>query len=574
MKLTEKLRDIIEMKKQIVLNLVLLLFANIALQLSAQQKQPLDFDFYEVQNDGTARGRLHKYDAEQELFAIIKVKSNYPDDKLEDYTIHFQQQYSENVPHDEKGERWLYVKRGAKLITIERDGYQSITGKPLGLTVESGHTYVLELKVKVSFQMISFSVQTKKGEPISGAAITINGGKKTLSTNEYGEASDFLSHGEYSYNVIAGGFRPTSGVFTLDGEETKKELITLLSSNIEITFHVDAEADICVNEKIFDKGEWTGELEIGKTYIVECRQNYHKSSRQYITIVEEQQYYELTPPTPITGSFIIKSSPNGATIFIDGIDYGKTPKVITNLLIGGHSLEIAMPDFEPYKTNIEVNEDKLDTIPEIKLKPIAPPVQIQDEAKYGSESSKKKKRAERKPMRDSEFFLGTAVHLGGVTALDGFVGGYVKGVFCECRVRYPFNAKRSLHYNLLQDDDSYSSSHALSVRSYYMIEGLAGYGFQFGERFRLTPCVGLRNTSITGVTTDGSLERQETYMLSGVGSVKAEFAILPFLSVVVSPDIAVPFTKNSFISLIESASPSVSRWYGGFGLNIGVHFNF
>jgi hypothetical protein len=65
----------------------------------------------------------------------------------------------------------------------------------------------------------------------------------------------------------------------------------------------------------------------------------------------------LTPLQGKRGSLDIRSSPPGASIFIDGLPTGKTtPDVILNLTIGGHTVELQKPGHKTWREEVTVRE--------------------------------------------------------------------------------------------------------------------------------------------------------------------------------------------------------------------------
>ncbi|MBP5569895.1 MAG: SUMF1/EgtB/PvdO family nonheme iron enzyme [Prevotella sp.] len=132
----------------------------------------------------------------------------------------------------------------------------------------------------------------------------------------------------------------------------------LRSNGANVTLSVDADVDIYVNNTKKGTRSWTGSLKAG-SYQVECRQANHRPSSQNITVTEgKDEVVTLTPPTPITGVLAISSSPINASIKIDGKDYGTTPRNITDLLIGQHTVTLSLSGYNDEQTTVEVKEQQ------------------------------------------------------------------------------------------------------------------------------------------------------------------------------------------------------------------------
>ena len=69
-------------------------------------------------------------------------------------------------------------------------------------------------------------------------------------------------------------------------------------------------------------------------------------------------YNFIDPSRPITGSLSITSRPLGASIKIDGKDYGQTPRNITGLIVGKHVVELESADHKGGKQEVEIIENQ------------------------------------------------------------------------------------------------------------------------------------------------------------------------------------------------------------------------
>ena len=347
-----------------------LLFSLFLQTVSAQQRLKFSVvDFHQDQLDLTARNEQFKRtDDSGSLYAIIKVKADVENDDLQDFLFDFGYMNSFVVMHDDLNELWVYVQKNAKTVTIRRDGYLTLNKYDLRTTIEAGCTYVMRLQVAaptVYTQMVMFRVKPLmakamvmvKGEG-SGMAEDVFG-----MVDETGAVAKALVFGSYTYRVVAENFYPTEGRFTLNNQtETHIEEVTMRGNFGTITLQVESDADIYVDGNMMGLRSWTGALKAGN-HQVECRQVNHRSISQNIDVAEnESRTITLTPPTPITGILSITSRPLGANIRIDGQDYGQTPKNITGLLIGKHTVELVADGRKGGKQEFEIKEDEATAI--------------------------------------------------------------------------------------------------------------------------------------------------------------------------------------------------------------------
>ncbi|MBP5569893.1 MAG: PEGA domain-containing protein [Prevotella sp.] len=313
--------------------------------------------FGEDQFDLAARDeRFKKIDGSGSLYAIIKVSG----DDLKEYNFNFGNMNHLVESHEDQ--LWVYVQKNAKHVTITRSGYTPLRNYDLRTTIEAGKTYVMQLSAQgpvIYTQMVMFQTEPK----VVGAMVTVqregDGSTKELfgATGATGGVAKSLEFGTYTYEMMAENYHSTEGRFTLNNQsETHLEKVMLRSNGANITLSVASNADIYVNGEKRGTSSWTGLLRAGN-YQVECRQRNHKSSSQTITVTEgEDQNIALTPPTPITGVLAVTSEPRGASIKIDGKDYGTTPRNITDLLIGQHTVTLSQSGYNDEQTTVEVKE--------------------------------------------------------------------------------------------------------------------------------------------------------------------------------------------------------------------------
>ncbi len=316
------------------------------------------------QLDMTAQNdKYKKIDGSGSLYAIIKVTSATPDDDLREYLFDFG--FLNHKVEEHERELWLYVQRNAKHVTIQRKGYETVSKYDLKTTIQAGRTYEMRLLAsapKVYTQMVLFSVTPRD----SRAVVTVQGSaddatEEMLGTvDANGTIAKNLPWGSYTYKVIAEGYYPTDGRFTLaDGSATHNEAINLRARFSQATLTVNADADIYVNNELKGRRTWTGRLNAG-VYQVECRQPSHKPSSQTIKVEENSPLtVELPAPIPITGTLSMITEPLGAKIIIDGTDYGKTPCNIGELLVGSHTVVFACSGYDDSQHTVTVKDGEV-----------------------------------------------------------------------------------------------------------------------------------------------------------------------------------------------------------------------
>ena len=232
--------------------------------------------------------QYEKVDGNGARYAIIKVTSTNPEDDLRAYRFNFGNLNSLVEEHD--GQLWVYVQRNAKLVTISREGFQTIDKHDLGLTIEAGKTYIMQLAsagITVSRQTVMFNVSP----PDANATIVIKSDKPGAreeefgTTNASGMVGKTLELGTYTYRVVANDYQPTEGRITLkDKSDVHIEPVKLQDILYPLTItSKPKQSKVYLNGEYLGKTPYTGEYSKGD-YEFEVRHPYNKLNKQTIHI--------------------------------------------------------------------------------------------------------------------------------------------------------------------------------------------------------------------------------------------------------------------------------------------------
>ncbi len=328
-----------------------------------------DFEITSVEslpNDFAAREEM-KTDHNDRQCALLRVATqNIASEQREGFT--FKTDLGSEIVEraNRNGEIWLWVSPGLKYLRImHRDmGQFELHLLDHVARVEALHTYKVVLLGTQSF------VVKERGENIptqqylmfqitpANAMLEVDG--QLWSVDADGTAMKYVNFGTYSYRVMASDyFTETGNVIVDDPENTKIVPVTLKPNFAEITLTVDADAEIWVNNVKKGTRTWTGSLGDG-TYKIECKQANHETSMvsKEITPTMNGQTITLPAPTPIYGSLNVESTPNLATIYIDGKEVGKTPKSIPQIIIGQHEVKLTLDGYVDHVETITITKDE------------------------------------------------------------------------------------------------------------------------------------------------------------------------------------------------------------------------
>lgn len=166
-----------------------------------------------------------------------------------------------------------------------------------------------------------------------------------------------LSQGEHSFKVQKNGFLSQVEKYNVIGDGSTQPLSISMKPNFGILkATIPNGCVLYVDDEAKDVNEWNGRLGEG-VHIIEARCPSHRSNPMRIEIkVGQTLSMDLPEPMPITGSLNINTEPINAKIIIDGKEYGKTPMIINNLLVGEHNVELQLGEFNRIKRTITIKE--------------------------------------------------------------------------------------------------------------------------------------------------------------------------------------------------------------------------
>lgn len=447
---------------------------------------------------------------------------------------------------------------------------------------------------------------------ISGAQLFIDDVK--IGTVPYRDSNKRWSCGTHKITITNGDLYKTyNSTFTIQQGDTTHLSPKLESDFAQTTIKVDADAEIFIDGKSKGLRTWAGPLKAGK-YIVECKQEKHKPTSLSINVkADKAETFVIPSPAAITGSVYVRSNPSGATIDIDGIEYGSTPKLIHDLIIGQHSVKLTMPNHKAEQYNIYIKEGETENIDgvlsdiahmTIDSKPSNAKLFINGEnvgmTPYSNDMSsgdydieiqhKKFQTFKDKVHLDSSnpsvtitlarqyqrpycFYVQPFVQVGKNLSLGGNVGGNISNINIEGFYSIGLKDSEMIYWN--------STTENVKPCGYtykYTTTGVRfGYGVIFGNRMRLTPQIGFNIVNINSseaYNTTSSFDASKMYAVSSSVGMKFEYAIANCIGAFVVPEYMFAVKKSKYFEETSSVSKAVNGFANGFSLRIGVSLFF
>lgn len=557
--------------------------------------------------------QYEKYDGNGERYAIVKVTSNNPDDYLSEYNFNFGNM--KHIVEEHDGVLWLYVQRNAKMVTITRNGYIPINKYDLHTTIESGKNYVMSLtseEKKVYTQMVQFNVK-----PTNSKAIVMVKSYKDDSQEELfgnvdatGAVAKSLEFGTYIYKVLADNYHMAEGRFTLNNRlETLIENVDLHPNFSDMTFNVNADADIYINGERKGTRQWSGVLKAGN-YQVECRQVNHKSTSQYVQVTEnDNRTINLKLPEPILGTAAITSTPLCSEIQIDGKMYGQTPKNL-ELLIGKHTIKISKPGYQSETQSFEIKEDRTadvnitlgrKTTATIKSSPSNSKLYIDGAFKgntpytydgevgdhkiklmyYGYKPIEKKVyfgntdlmtfSLKKQYVKSNDIYIEGGIGVGSTMNVTAAIGTHISNLNIELDYSYCFQKKTTIYWNYTGEDYDFIPD-VCTYSPSIILGGKLGYGVIVSTRFKLTPQVGYRFTKLSengdGQHIDGANCSATTIGL------RAYYTISSNVGISLTPEYALGVAKSDGFKTLSEVTSKIKNMGEGFNAKLALVLTF
>lgn len=594
----------------LMLTVVAPAFAQSKLKFSIDSFENDQFDLSSINED------FIKYDGNGDKYAILKVTSSNPDDNLREYNFNFGNMNHIVDGNDHDGELWVYVQKNAKIVSISRNGYASVNRFALPLTIESGKVYRMNLTSegkKVLTQWVKFKVNPSGCNAIVHIKSSRPDAEEQLLgvTDANGELAKNLVYGSYTYKITAENYHLAEGRFTLDDKNvTFTEDVTLKPSFSNITLAVEPGVEIYINGEKVSTGSWKGILNEGN-YQVECKRLNHRPTSQYISVTENHdETIQLKNPDPILGTASLSSTPLGASISIDGVPYGETPKNI-DIIIGSHSAEFSKPGYQSEVRNFTVVENKTvdvdaslgrTTTTEIICRPLTTSIYIDGKVEgvgrhtyvgdvgvhdvtlsaSGYKTMKRKVNFGDNPellfslqkmmVKSNDFYIQAGFAVGSMMGVAADIGAHIANFNIEVDYSYCFGKSPDIYWNYTGSADKDVMPEMCTYSPSLVIGGKIGYGFIVGTRFKFTPQIGIR---LTKLSEEGETQHiKSANCLSAGLALRAYCAITPNFGVALTPEYLMAASKSEGFKTLSDLTGKIRNWGEGFDVKLSAVLTF
>lgn len=230
---------------------------------------------------------------------------------------------------------------------IDCDYYHTESGD---VEMTLGEPMIIEKTLRPAYGYINVS-----SKPENGAVVFID--DTNVGTTPY--ISDRIKSGTHKVKVVKEMFNEIEQIVTIKDEETSNVVLNLTANFVNVSVKTDSQSEIFIDNDKKGTGSWNGRLSYG-THVFEAKKISHKTTTKIVSLVLGKDEKIVIPnPIPIYGSVDVNSTPIGATIYIDDQYYGTTPRVLSDILIGTHTLRLEKDGYNPESNEITVNENQI-----------------------------------------------------------------------------------------------------------------------------------------------------------------------------------------------------------------------
>lgn len=397
-------------------------------------------------------------------------------------------------------------------------------------------------------------------------------------------------------------------VYDIKADKTLCLIVSLKASGKHINISTAKYADIWLDGKFVAKGSWYGFLPYGK-HCLESKIPGCVSKLDIDFSNDSGSKYTIPTPSPIVGSVVITSSVDGATVKIDGKEYGRTPLTLNEKIpVGKHYIEVSLLG-NVVSEEIEILQDsvvekhydfpnphKIDfrATPSSSMLSIngvvvgnTPYSTYLNEGEYSISLHAKKHRPlkkdirvaasnniydlklKRQYVRPSSFYMSGEYQFMGLTGIKGSIGGFIKNVNIEANMVYSFNTSEKVYWYIPNEIDAPYGYTYTPV--YYGVR--LGYGFIIGNRLRITPQIGGGVVSITGHVVEEGIENPNAtngYCGVGVAGLRVDFAVAPSVAITLTPSYSLPIMQSGLYNQLTEASSTIKSYVSGLAASAGV----
>jgi len=215
--------------------------------------------------------------------------------------------------------------------------------------INAGKTTIIENMLEPNFGTLSIQSQ-----PEDSAAIYLD---DRLLKQKTPIVIEQLASGQHSVVLRKEMYETVEQNFEIQNGQTTTLNVVLQPTFGEVEITVPGGVEIWVDQERVGFGDYSGRLLKG-IHLIEGKKLNHYDFSETVTIELGQKHQVIVTMSPITGILTIMTEPPEADIFLDGVNKGKSPLIIENLIIGSHTIRLAKDGHGEVSKQISLQENQ------------------------------------------------------------------------------------------------------------------------------------------------------------------------------------------------------------------------
>ena len=254
------------------------------------------------------------------------------------------------------------LQPGQYSYSLSKQLYKTYSGT---FIITAGKTTTVENKLVANFG--SLSIQT---QPEGGADIYLD---DKLVEEKSPTVLEQLPTGSHTVVIKKKLFESITREIEIQSGQTFRLDVSLQPTFGEINITALTGVEIWIDQQQVGTGSYTGRLLKG-VHLIEAKKQYHYDFSETVTVEVGKTHTENITLIPRTGILTIMSDPPEAKVILDGINKGKTPLILEEVLIGPHTLLLTKKGHQEIRRQFELQEQKTfainETLPKVTEKNI------------------------------------------------------------------------------------------------------------------------------------------------------------------------------------------------------------
>lgn len=275
-------------------------------------------------------------------------------------------------------------------------------------------------------------------------------------------------------------------------------------------------------------------------HTIEIRREGYTSVIEKVSI-QENQTHRINATLSLTHKVKITSSPNRASVSLDGKQIGNTPLEV-EMRSGSHNFAVNSPGYYTLERKEQIGDN-------------------QTEIKF---------RLKRQHYKSFEGYLGGGYRIMPISGLQGTLGGYLYNINVEFGYLKGSGKSEAIYWytpgvNMRPTMATYGST---------MYQLRVGYGWALNNTFRITPQVGGGYIVLTEITESDEVYANGAYATSFTAGIKIDCAFSKWWAITFVPEYSIAMKKSEGFQLLEGLSTYIKGLSSGLGLNVNLNVRF